>query len=144
MRQLPRGTWQACSSKSVCTKPCIHGGSRVTSRAHTKAANRHSGLGALAIPCLITDDQHDLDKSDCRWEVQVTQKWDAVRRLGEVSLLYQGLSALHSGLHMLSGSFCRFPRLRLMYFTTTKGLSLSSTSARSFTSQSCLSDWVGD
>lgn len=87
MRQLPRGTWQACSSKSVCTKPCIHGGSRVTSRAHTKAANRHSGLGALAIPCLITDDQHDLDKSDCRWEVQVTQKWDAVRRLGEVSSL---------------------------------------------------------
>ena len=92
MRQVSRGSWKACGSKSVCTKHSTHGGSLVISRAHTQAANRHSGLSASAIPCLITHDQYDPDKSDRRWEVQVTQKWDAVRRLGEVSLLCEGFA----------------------------------------------------
>ncbi|DBB17400.1 TPA: hypothetical protein ACH3X3_014432 [Trebouxia sp. C0006] len=87
MRQVSRGSWKAFGSKSVCTKRSTQGGSPVISRAHTQAANRHSGLGASAIPCLITHDQYDPDRSHCRWEVQVTQNWDAVRRLGEVSSL---------------------------------------------------------
>ncbi|KAL0034109.1 hypothetical protein WJX79_009417 [Trebouxia sp. C0005] len=61
MRQVSRGSWQACGSKSVCTKHNTQGGSLAISRARTKATNR--------------------------WEVQVTQKWEAMRRLGEVSSL---------------------------------------------------------
>ncbi len=120
MRQVSRGSWQACGSKSACAKHNTQGGSLLTSRAHTKAAYRRY-LGASAIQCLITHNQCDPNKSGCRWQVQVTQSWDAVRRLGEVSLLYTGLSALHPGLHTLSRIFLQVSSLATDVFYDNEG-----------------------